>query len=46
MFVDGDHRVGLYAARSIESNEELCFDYSAEFWSAAAREASCPGAGA
>ena len=32
MFVDGDHRVGLYAARSIESNEELCFDYGETYW--------------
>ena len=46
MLVDGEYRAGLYAARPIAPNEELCFDYSAEFWSAAAREASCPGAGA
>lgn len=45
LLVDGDHRVGLYAARAIEAGDELCFNYSAEFWSAAAREASCPGAG-
>jgi hypothetical protein len=31
--VDGDHRVGLYAARDVPPAQELTFDYGPEFWS-------------